>query len=543
MAAPQSGPPSSCAPVVSPINLLIDPGFDGMFQDRAPGWNDNIWGGATLNSSRTTIGQHTGVAAQILTVKLPPTKGGAEFVQNVSLLSGQVYQAAVWLRSTTSTTLDVQLRQRSGYYEAGAEQRIQLTRKWVHVVMSGGFSGKTSGYFELSFVTSGTVMVDDASLRTVSDTTCVATTASIPATYLGMHVNKWGSYHKWPSEMSFGTVRLWDTGTTWADIEPQRGVWNWTRLDYYVKTAVANHEKVIYTMGQTPQWASARPHDPSLGVTAEAANLGDWITYVRAVATRYNGQITYWEIWNESDQRAFYSGSPQTLVALAAAARQTLLAVDPSNRVLSPDFTVAGLPFMAQFLGDGGGRYIDLMAIHQAPSMTPENDRPFIVAVEDLMQRDGIGGLPIWNTEGEAGSAALSNPQAGGMVARAYLVQWAWGIENFNWYTWEGQIGSPLSRPDHVTPTAAGIAYEQIGQWLRGSKMLSRSSDVTGTWTITLQLANGAHAYAVWNVIGSRLFTIPGNWIVAHEEDLSGATTQVSGTSVTIGTAPLLLVP
>lgn len=538
----QLGTASSCTPVVSLTELLTDPGFDSLFKNRAPGWNDNVWGGATVANSRVTSGQHSGAAAQRMTVTLPPKGAGVEYTQNQTFLAGQVYQASVWLRSPTSTTLDFQLRQQHAYYEAGAEQRVQLTPNWQHFVIQGGFSVNTAGFFGISFVTAGTVVIDDASLRAVSDTQCVATTAPIPATYFGMHVNKWGNYPKWPSEMNFGTMRLWDTGTTWADIEPQRGVWNWTRMDYYMKEAVANHEAVIYTMGQTPQWASARPNDPRDGAVAEPANIADWRTYVRAVATRYKGEIKYWEIWNESDQGMFYTGTPQTLVTLTSAARETLLAVDPTNTVLSPDFTPAGLPFMAQFLADGGGKYIDVMSVHQYPLMTPEDDRPFFVAVGDLMQHSGIGGKPIWNTEGAAGSPTLANPQAGGMVARAYLVQWAWGIQNFSWYTWEGQIGSPLSQADYMTPTAAGIAYEQVDRWLRGAEMLSRSTDVNGTWTITLKLASGARAYAVWNVNGPSTFTIPTGWEVAHAEDLTGATAGLSGASVAIGTAPLLLV-
>ena len=72
-----------------------------------------------------------------------------------------------------------------------------------------------------------------------------------------------------------------------------------------------------------------------------------------------------------------------------------------------------------------------------------------------------------------------------GLLARAYLLQWSWGIKNFSWYTWDSAVGSPLSESDLVTPTTAGLAYARVGDWLRGSRMLARSHAANGTWTIT----------------------------------------------------------
>jgi hypothetical protein len=388
-------------------------------------------------------------------------------------------------------------------------------------------------------------VVDDASLGELSNTDCVASTAPIPAAYMGMTINKWGNYSVWPSELNFGMLRLWDTGTTWADIEPKQGVWNWTRLDYYVQTAVKNHEAIMLTLGQTPQWASSDPDEASSygdGASAPPANISDWDTYVQTVANRYKGEIMYWEIWNEVDQST-YAGTPQELVTLTQAANQVLKAVDPSNVVLSPNFTPDGLVLMSKFLNDGGGQYINAMSVHLYPRDTPENDLPFFVAVQDLMQNAGIGGTPLWNTEGASGDPTSTDQVASGLVARSYLLQWAWGVDNFTWYCWDDAIGSPLSESDYITPTPAGIAYEQVAAWLDGASMLNISQASNGTWTITLRAGDGSLEYAVWNVNGSISFAIPAGWTVGSADDLTGGSTAVSGGSLTIGIEPLLLVP
>jgi hypothetical protein len=251
----------------------------------------------------------------------------------------------------------------------------------------------------------------------------------------------------------------------------------------------------------------------------------------------------YWEIWNEVDQST-YDGTPQELVTLTQAANQVLKAVDPSNVVLSPNFTTDGLVFMSQFLHDGGGPYIDVMSVHLYPGDTPEEDRPFFLAVQDLMQGAGIGNYPLWNTEGASGDPTGDTDQlASGLLARSYLLQWAWGVANFTWYCWDDTIGSPLSESNYITPTAAGIAYEQVASWLVGSSMLNISQTSDGTWTITLQASDGSLEYAVWNVNGSTSFAIPAGWTVGSADDLTGASTAVSGGTVAIGIEPLLLVP
>jgi hypothetical protein len=185
-----------------------------------------------------------------------------------------------------------------------------------------------------------------------------------------------------------------------------------------------------------------------------------------------------------------------------------------SEEVVSPNFTTDGLGFMSQFLHDGGGQYIDIMAVHLYPNSAPEEDHPFLAAVQNNMQHSGISDNPLWNTEGASGSPSDTDQVASGLLARTYLLQCAWGISNFDWYCWDNAVGSPLSQVGYISPTAAGIAYEQVGSWLRGASMLFMSQEANGTWTITLCRNDGSLAYAIWNVNGDTDFSIPTGWNV-----------------------------
>jgi hypothetical protein len=540
-AVPAGSAVPACAPTVGSTQLLGNGGLDGGSATLAAGWNDAAWGGAAVRMWRDPSHPRGGTAVQAVTVSSFGS-GGALFAEPVALRGGLVYQASVWLRSPDRATVDFQLRQAHPWYEAGADERATLTDRWRRYTIRGGFAADTAAQFLIEFDTTGTVEIDDASLHRVSQPECPATSARVPVTYFGMHVNKWGTFTRWPSELGFGLVRLWDTGTRWSDLEPTRGSWNWRRMDYYVNAATATHEQVLYTLGMPPQWASSAPNDPTNGADAPPANLSTWRAYVHAVATRYRGRIHRWEIWNEANE-SFYRGSTRELVHLTQAARQELKAVDPANVVLSPNFTRAGLRKLSAFLADGGGRAIDAVSVHAYPGATPEADAPFFAAVRNIMRRSGIGSLPVWNTEGATGTPTSPDAEAAGLLARAYLVEWLWGIRSVDWYAWDIAIGSPLSEPDHVTPTAAGLAYERIVAWLHGARMLGSTRSADGTRTITLERQDGSLAYAVWNTLGPATFTLPASYAITRAETLTGDSSTITDPTVPIGVAPVLLTP
>ena len=105
-------------------------------------------------------------------------------------------------------------------------------------------------------------------------------------------------------------------GTTWAELEPAKGVWNWGGLDNFVAAAQEHGvSDILLNLGQSPRWASSSPETaghmygtPAL-TPAPPANIQDWRDYVTAVAQRYKGRIRYYEIWNEPNGPSWYTGS------------------------------------------------------------------------------------------------------------------------------------------------------------------------------------------------------------------------------------------
>lgn len=60
----------------------------------------------------------------------------------------------------------------------------------------------------------------------------------------------------WPGNAAFAGIRLWDSGTTWWDLQPSNATsYSWANFDFIVNEASANGKDILYTFGRTPQWA------------------------------------------------------------------------------------------------------------------------------------------------------------------------------------------------------------------------------------------------------------------------------------------------
>lgn len=295
----------------------------------------------------------------------------------------------------------------------------------------------------------------------------------------------------WPP-LNFGMVRLWDSRTRWADLEPARGVWQFGRLDHYVSEAHAHGAKVLYTLGSTPRWASARPDEPcsyGKGCAAAPRSMEDWREYVRVVARRYRGKICCYELWNEPKfppnierdrhSDAFYSGSVDTLVEMARIARQVLGEEDPSSMLLTPGF-VNGADRLDMFLSAGGGKYVQGIAYHFYAWNDENRMLNEIVAVRALMQKHGLQHLPLWSTEAgvevhesrnvlkRAFKSYITREEAAAMMVRQIVLNAFAGIDKYFYYAWDNEYSGMVDRAGRFHPSRDAMLLVQ--RWLIGAK-------------------------------------------------------------------------
>lgn len=377
---------------------------------------------------------------------------------------------------------------------------------------------------------------------------------AIPRGYFGLHLHRADAGTPWPP-VGFGSWRLWDAYTTWPMLEPQRGAWNFTRLDKYVAMAELTGVDILLPLGLSPAWASARPGEPSAykpGNAAEPKRLDDWRNYVRTVAERYKGRIRYYELWNEPNLRNFYTGSVESMLELARETYAILKQVDSRNLLAAPAVTEGGkqLEWLDRYLALGGGQFMDILSHHfYVPRAAPEQMLPMVADVRKIMARHGVAYKPLWNTESgwwmENGDGTDSRPapftswkkldlaDAAAYVSRALILGWAAGMERFYWFAWDNH-SMGLIEPTTKALKPAGHAFARTREWLQGAVM-SGCEMSDGVWVCTLNPPDGGKARIVWLENGApRPWHPPVDWAAGEVTTLGGLRSKLEGASAAL---------
>jgi len=79
-------------------------------------------------------------------------------------------------------------------------------------------------------------------------------TPNTRSSFFGMNVDHLVAGTPWP-ELPVSILRLWDSGTKWANLSPAPGTYHWNNLDLLLNMARANNSQILYTLGGVPPWA------------------------------------------------------------------------------------------------------------------------------------------------------------------------------------------------------------------------------------------------------------------------------------------------
>ncbi len=494
-----------------PGNLNLESAFRPVNSSRATitgmlgsRWFDNSdWADVAVRYSANAVTPHGGLQAQRMNVSRITT-GYVQASQLAYLRLGQSYTAGVWLRGTKGMQLGFALRKWTEPYTEYATQDVTATGAWQKVGISGTVTGAGVSALMVRAFSTGTLDFDDVTLR---DSAGAVPKLDLP----------------WPSA-PVGSWRLWDQdGTIWANLEPEKGKWDFAALDKAVREAATHNAQIVLTLGQSPSWASARIRDTNYmgaGAPAEPRDMADWTNYLRMVATRYKGRIFHYEIWNEPNDPTFYTGSVAKLVEMTKLARTTLKQIDSRNQIISASPYVVG--YLQEYLA-GVKTDVDVVGYHIYNS-PPEDDARILADLRSVMQKHGLAAKPLWITEGATGNVATPTSKLAGLAARKYLVNLTYGAERFYWYTWGTgfDIGLPLTKADGVTPNEAGVAVATLQQWLVGAQIQNVTVISGNTWVIKLQTPALKPAYIIWNPDAKRTWTTPPGFVAQYIFDLAG---------------------
>lgn len=371
--------------------------------------------------------------------------------------------------------------------------------------------------------------------------------APVSSRYFGMHITDAAGETPWPV-VPFGTWRLWDAYVTWKDLEPSKGIWNFAKLDALVALAAQHNVEIILPLALTPQWASARPNEPSAytpGAAAEPSSIQDWIDYVQAVTTRYKGKIAYYEMWNEANSTTTWTGTPAELVLLQQAAYSVIKSNDPNAQLISVNLeSTSGLPYMENLLRLGYADSADIIGFHLYVSPgVPEDIAPLAAKILSLLNQHEVS-KPLWDTETGwlPGCNFASEDQQAATAVRALLVANTSGAARFLWYAWDNHCCVTLfmTERDDTTPTRAALAYANLEKWLVGNTLSPCTQD-RGLWSCGLQFRHGGHGLILWKPSGTASVVDNLDWAPTVVEDMYGNDSPMTGRSLKVGEDPVLL--
>jgi len=392
--------------------------------------------------------------------------------------------------------------------------------------------------------------------------------------------------HPWPT-FPFGAVRLWDSHTSWLQIDggpTANPEYDFSILDSWLQLAQQHRQnEVMYTFGQVPVWASSNPNDltcqhgswpaGSCDAPSDVAPDGSgtdqiWQNFVTAIVNHNNqsatAHITAWEIWNEPTIPAEWNGTVQQLARMAQDACKIIRASDPSALITTPTpVPTAGLPaaaWMTQYIATAQvfsssqcpAPAADVITFHgylSAAGVTqPEKIIDTVAGMISTLSTTGLTNLPIWDTESDWGkNSDLPDPDLeAAFLARFFLLQYSTGAARLYWYQYGNTgFGSLLV---NGTLNSAGIAYQQVYDWMVGATLTSPCSQTGSVWTCHFTKPGGLQELAVWDAsqtCSNGNCTTSGytpDSVYVKFADLAGnAFSFTAGTSVQIGAKPILL--
>ena len=192
----------------------------------------------------------------------------------------------------------------------------------------------------------------------------------------------------------------------------------WLKYDHIVDRVEAYDLRLMVRLSNPPAWSRA---DPEAGDRAPPDDLQDYVNYAIAVAERYRGRISHYQIWNEPNIYPEWGNRPIDPAGYSELLCRTyaaLKAVDPDIVIISgaiaPTIALDGardlsdLVFLQALYENGGGECFDVLSaqgygLRSGP--TDQRLRATSVNVarhayyRDIMARNGDAHKPIWLSE------------------------------------------------------------------------------------------------------------------------------------------------
>lgn len=191
----------------------------------------------------------------------------------------------------------------------------------------------------------------------------------------------------------------------------------WDKYDNIVDLAEQYDLTIMARLDNPPSWTHA---NPDIGSSAPPDDVQDFVNYAVAVAERYKGRLSYYQIWNEPNIYPEWGNqpvNPEAYTELLCRTYTALKAVDPAIVVISGPLspTVSLTPenlndfiFLQRMYDAGAGNCFDVMSAQGYGFYSGPTDRRLRsttltyarhIYIRDIMVANGDAHKPIWISE------------------------------------------------------------------------------------------------------------------------------------------------
>jgi len=270
------------------------------------------------------------------------------------------------------------------------------------------------------------------------------------------------------------------------------------------------------------------------------------------VATRYQGRVLAYQIWNEANLKNFYNGTPEEMAELTKRAYDIIKKIDPNATVVaaSPSTRLESsfskfYPAYLKALGEKGWP-VDVFAIHTYPNSKgdPSARGALIQAAKDALQAAGAPDLPLWDTELNYGLAGpgpdfpkqdITGAKAAGWVVRTYIDDLRYGIGRSYWYIWTPKPYDLLGVQAYPGSDAEQ-GFFALENWVFGASFAGCEDN--GGAVVCNFTKDGAKSIVAWAETGEVPYTAPeGSQLLC--DPLANCQELAAGTAVTLTEIPV----
>jgi hypothetical protein len=190
---------------------------------------------------------------------------------------------------------------------------------------------------------------------------------------------------------------------------------NWAKLDQIVREADDRGLGILGVLQWTPDWATEGI--PGMGIPTDVQDFAD---FAAAVATRYDHEITSFEVWNEPNAAFFWNPvDPVKYTEMLKATYTSLKAVNEDITVVGAvvgagitlgEWTMNPVDFVTAMYANGADGYFDALSFHPYNFFTKFSEQDAlgltplfqVLKIREMMDahiQPGEEQLKIWITE------------------------------------------------------------------------------------------------------------------------------------------------